>query len=80
MVGSRNPSAQGIKTAIEFAETLATAGYAITSGMALGIDAASHQGAINVNGHTIAVAGPVWIGFIRLVINNWQCKLSKRAH
>jgi len=57
MVGSRNPSAQGIKTAIEFAETLATAGYVITSGMALGIDAASHQGALNINGQTIAVAG-----------------------
>jgi len=57
MVGSRNPSAQGIKTAIEFAETLSVAGYAITSGMALGIDAASHQGALNINGQTIAVAG-----------------------
>ena len=57
MVGSRNPSAQGVKTAIEFAETLAAAGYVITSGMALGIDAASHQGALNINGQTIAVAG-----------------------
>ncbi len=57
MVGSRNPSAVGIKTAVEFAETLASAGLVITSGMALGIDAASHQGALNVNGHTIAVAG-----------------------
>jgi DNA processing protein len=57
MVGSRNPSPMGIKTAVEFAQTLAAAGLTITSGMALGIDAASHQGAINVNGRTIAVAG-----------------------
>ncbi len=57
MVGSRNPSPAGIKTAVEFAETLASAGFTITSGMALGIDAASHQGALNVNGRTIAVAG-----------------------
>ncbi|MGZ4957871.1 MAG: DNA-processing protein DprA [Methylomonas sp.] len=57
MVGSRNPSVMGIKTAIEFAETLAAAGFTITSGMALGIDAASHQGALNVSGRTIAVAG-----------------------
>ena len=57
MVGSRNPSSVGLKMAIEFAETLAAAGLVITSGMALGIDAASHQGALNVNGLTIAVAG-----------------------
>lgn len=57
MVGSRNPSPAGIHTAIEFAEALATAGFVITSGMALGIDAASHQGALNVNGRTVAVAG-----------------------
>jgi DNA processing protein len=57
MVGSRNPSASGAKTAVEFAQALATAGYTITSGMALGIDAASHQGALNVQRPTIAVTG-----------------------
>lgn len=57
MVGSRNPSTVGAKTAMEFAQALAAAGYAITSGMALGIDAASHQGALQVGGFTLAVAG-----------------------
>ena len=57
MVGSRNPSSAGVKIAVEFAEVLASAGFVITSGMALGIDAASHQGALNINGRTIAVAG-----------------------
>jgi DNA processing protein len=57
MVGSRNPSTQGAKIATEFAQALAQAGFVITSGMALGIDAASHQGALNVNRPTIAVAG-----------------------
>ncbi|MDD2762304.1 MAG: DNA-processing protein DprA [Methylomonas sp.] len=57
MVGSRNPSTVGLQTAVEFAEAIAAAGYVVTSGMALGIDAASHQGALNVGGHTIAVAG-----------------------
>jgi DNA processing protein len=57
MVGSRNPSSSGVRTAVDFARTLSAAGYTITSGMALGIDAASHQGALDVNGHTIAIAG-----------------------
>jgi DNA processing protein len=57
IVGSRNPSPLGKQTAIEFAQSLSQSGYTITSGLALGIDAASHQGALNVGGHTIAVAG-----------------------
>ncbi|MDD5319537.1 MAG: DNA-processing protein DprA [Methylococcales bacterium] len=57
IVGSRNPSAIGKETAFNFAKTLSHYGFVITSGMALGIDAASHQGALSVNGYTIAVAG-----------------------
>ncbi len=57
IVGSRNPSPLGRQIAIDFAQTLAQSGFTITSGLALGIDAASHQGALNVAGHTIAVAG-----------------------
>lgn len=57
MVGSRNPSSGGKENAFNFAKSLAQSGMTITSGMALGIDAASHQGALSVNGFTIAVAG-----------------------
>ena len=57
MVGSRNPSTMGIDTATSFAKNLAQHGFVITSGLALGIDAASHRGALKANGHTIAVAG-----------------------
>ena len=57
MVGSRNPSRQGEKTAHEFASALAICGWTITSGLAMGIDAFSHEGALAVDGKTIAVAG-----------------------
>jgi len=57
MVGSRNPSSVGVKIALEFADALAQAGFVVTSGMALGIDAASHQGALNAGGCTVAVVG-----------------------
>ncbi|MDO9106764.1 MAG: DNA-processing protein DprA [Methylovulum sp.] len=57
MVGSRNPSSSGKQTAFSFAETLSRCGFVITSGLALGIDAASHEGALHAQGHTIAVAG-----------------------
>jgi DNA processing protein len=57
MVGSRNPSASGQQTATDFARHLSAAGLVITSGMALGIDAASHQGALDADSPTIAVMG-----------------------
>ncbi len=57
MVGSRNPSHTGKETAHEFAYALSNSGFIITSGLALGIDGASHKGAIAANSPTIAVLG-----------------------
>jgi DNA processing protein len=55
MVGSRSPTPPGRASADEFAAQLAQAGLTITSGLALGIDAASHEGALREAGRTIAV-------------------------
>jgi len=57
MVGSRNPTAGGKSTAREFAAFFARAGLGITSGLALGIDAACHEGALGAQGLTVAVLG-----------------------
>lgn len=55
IVGSRNPTASGKKTAFDFAHYLSSGELIITSGLAMGIDAAAHKGALAGSGKTIAV-------------------------
>jgi DNA processing protein len=57
IVGSRAGTGAGRETAFEFAARLAAHGFAITSGLAAGIDAAAHRGALAAGGVTIAVCG-----------------------
>lgn len=57
MVGTRIPSAQGARTAFEFAKNLAEAGLVIVSGLAQGIDTAAHQGTLAAQRPTVAVLG-----------------------
>lgn len=57
MVGSRNPTAGGIENAERFAAELAGRGLCVTSGLASGIDAAAHRGALSAQGLSIAITG-----------------------
>jgi DNA processing protein len=56
VVGSRNPTPAGEQTAFAFSKALVEQGLCITSGLALGIDAAAHEGALEGGGATVAVA------------------------
>jgi DNA processing protein len=55
VVGARKSSKMGIQTSFAWSKRLATAGLVITSGLAIGIDGAAHQGALEGAGKTIAV-------------------------
>lgn len=57
VVGARAPSAYGAEVAEYFASQLASAGAAVVSGLASGLDARSHAGALRAGGYTAAVLG-----------------------
>ncbi|MEO6361825.1 MAG: DNA-processing protein DprA [Caldimonas sp.] len=57
IVGSRNATPQGLENARAFGEHLSRAGWVVVSGLALGIDGAAHEGALQGGAGTIAVVG-----------------------
>ncbi|MCU0766344.1 MAG: DNA-processing protein DprA [Gammaproteobacteria bacterium] len=57
VVGSRNPTDGGRRTARAVARELAAAGLCVTSGLASGIDGEAHDGALSAGGATVAVLG-----------------------
>ncbi|GHE21895.1 DNA-processing protein DprA [Halomonas urumqiensis] len=57
LVGSRRPTREGLTNAAHFASALADRGWCVVSGMALGIDAAAQQAALERGGSSIAVLG-----------------------
>ena len=67
MVGSRTPTAQGLQHAHQFGRALREASCCIVSGMALGIDAAAHEGALaDAPAHTLATVAVVGTGLDRV--------------
>lgn len=57
IVGSRQATAGGVDTARDFAAAFVQRGFSVVSGLAAGIDAAAHQGALDAGGLTLAILG-----------------------
>jgi DNA processing protein len=57
VIGTREPSREGKEFARDFARSMASGGVQIISGLAAGIDAAAHRGALDAQGYTVAVLG-----------------------
>ncbi|NHN28395.1 DNA-processing protein DprA [Paenibacillus agricola] len=74
VVGTRNPTIYGRKMAEQFSEELSANGMCVISGLAKGIDASAHEGALRGVGSTIAVLGSS-IGFMYPSENKWLYQL-----
>ncbi|MDI5935328.1 DNA-processing protein DprA [Halomonas kalidii] len=57
MVGTRRPTREGLGNATAFARELASRGWCVVSGMALGVDGAAQQAALEAGGRSVAVLG-----------------------
>lgn len=64
VVGSRNPTAQGTDNARLFSRAMREAGFTIVSGLALGVDAAAHEGALEVSSDPFAEVTPATIAVV----------------
>ena len=72
IVGTRSPAASGVEAAEKMAEWLAGRGITVVSGLARGIDAAAHKGALKAGGKTVAVLG----SGLRMVYPRENCGLA----
>ncbi|UCG35358.1 MAG: DNA-processing protein DprA [Candidatus Omnitrophota bacterium] len=78
MVGTRMPTKYGIAMAQEFSHNLSMLGFVIVSGLARGIDTASHRGAIK-KGETIAVLGSGLLNIYPRENTNLAEKISEQG-
>ena len=66
IVGSRNPTPQGVSNAQQFARALAAQDWVVVSGLALGIDGAAHEGALQATPSGVATVAVVGTGLDRV--------------
>ncbi len=57
IVGTRRPTAAGLQATRQMARACGEAGFAVISGIAVGVDAAAHDETLRADGHTVAVLG-----------------------
>jgi DNA processing protein len=87
IVGSRHPTPQGLTNARDFAAELGRQGFVVVSGLARGIDAAAHEGALLASAGTVAVLGagldevypPGHAGLARRIVAAGGLLLSEHA-
>ncbi|MEG0412411.1 MAG: DNA-processing protein DprA [Comamonas sp.] len=80
IVGSRNPTPQGADNAYQFAHHLAGQGWCIVSGMALGIDAAAHEGAMAASSPSLPTIAVVGTGVDRVYPRQHKQLAHQLAH
>jgi len=88
VIGSRNPSSEGLKFAMNAGEFLAEQGFAVISGLATGCDGGAHHGCLKAGGKTLAflpsgllnIYPRENIGLARKILDNNGCLLSEYSH
>jgi len=88
VIGSRNPSSEGLKFAVNTGEFLAKQGIAVISGLATGCDSGAHLGCLSVGGKTLAflpsgllnVYPRENVGLARKILDSNGCLLSEYSH
>lgn len=79
VVGTRRPSDHGCRMAYALGQCLARAGWPVVSGLAEGIDAASHRGCLAAGGLPVGILARHWIVCIRLSMRLCRPKLRLLA-